>query len=237
MSGGVTQDGTMLINGTKSVVTQKYIHSAELALTDQHLLEHPLLRGQVLIWRRDHNCSKCENKSPQCQLTSVVFFWPYLKQPDYSSSHLEMLMLILKAANGQITYSQGFDLHCFQCALSPRQLEVSRRQIHPLTVQSFVLYEDFFKCHHDDKQCCESRGDQAGCCFCVFGHLNGTDRRAHKHTAITLTHSHSLALYPFQSHTLLIVSFPSRSLTTHHTAITGAGWISIVMCLVASHWL
>lgn len=34
MSGGVTQDGTMLINGTKSVVTQKYIHRAELALTD-----------------------------------------------------------------------------------------------------------------------------------------------------------------------------------------------------------
>lgn len=102
---------------------------------------------------------------------------------------------------------------------------------------SLLSYEDFFKCHHDDKQCCESRGDQAGCCFCVFGHLNGTDRRAHKHTAITLTHSHSLALYPFQSHTLLIVSFPSRSLTTHHTAITGAGWISIVMCLVASHWL
>lgn len=47
---------------------------ADLAAQWKHLLADPLSAGQVVLWWGDLNNSEWENKSLECQITSVVIF-------------------------------------------------------------------------------------------------------------------------------------------------------------------
>lgn len=120
--------------------------------------------------------------------------------------------------------------------LAPSSCSLAGRQIRLLTVQSFVLCEDVFKCHPDDKRRSESaRQSRVAAAFCV------PPASSMGQTGLCAAQDSRCDAVPFAPHTLsarCLVLSPPACLTLFHSTAPRlkAGGISIVMCLVASGW-
>jgi len=174
--------------------------------------------GGALMGRSQQQHSKCENKSLQCWTTSVVIFfffflfkvaWLFQLSPWNAKANTEWRL------TGRL-HILRLSIVIVSCVLSrpyswSLAVDTSTHSLFSL-LSSLSMFSNVIMMTSN-----VVRTEKTRLLLC-YRLLNGTDRRAHQHAAISPTHGHSFTHDPSRSHTLLIVSSlsPSPALTTHH---------------------